>query len=122
MRQKDARIRGSKEWSKEKISGSGGGASKGRQDQGVKRMEQRKHSRIRRLLRKEGLQDQGDKRMGQRKDSRIRPLMHKNTLPPKGRQKNPKNTKNHVAASQDALYISSRIWAHSVQFENKTSL
>jgi hypothetical protein len=40
-------------------------------------MEQRKDSRIRRLLQKEELQDQGDKIMEQREDSRIRPLMHK---------------------------------------------
>jgi hypothetical protein len=40
-------------------------------------MEQRKDSRIRRLLKKEVLQDQGDKRMEQRKVSRIRPSMHK---------------------------------------------
>jgi hypothetical protein len=37
--------------------------SKGLQNQGDKRTEQRKDSRIRQFLRKEGLQDQADKRM-----------------------------------------------------------
>jgi hypothetical protein len=66
-----------KERNREKIPGSGGGASKGLKDQGDKRMEQRKDSRIKQLLRKERLQDQGDKRVEQRKDSRIRRSMWK---------------------------------------------
>jgi hypothetical protein len=40
----------------------------------------------------------------------------------KGTLKNHEAASQDVAASQDALCTSSRMWAHSVQFENKTSL
>jgi hypothetical protein len=89
----DQAVDAQKERNREKIPGSGRDASKGLKDQGDKRMEQRKDSRIRRSMRKKeqnktnktekrfqhqpevrqkGLQDQGDKRMKHRKHSRIR--------------------------------------------------
>jgi hypothetical protein len=77
-------------------------------------MEQRKDSRISQSMRKNPKNIKNETE----KSSRIRRRYIKR-MPGSGGQKNGAEKRFQ---DQDALYISSRIRAHSVQFENKTSI